>query len=187
MSLRCLPADCPMYVIPVMSGQRKEVHKYTYKLCWQYTGKKEYTRSLQERLWITEHTVTVLSLLYKLSNCLFHTSLLQSAEGQQNRKQSLVKLHINMKYFTETRNLATTIIIRNAFQPSKKAALSVHRNQKDLLSLVSAYKVVYSHTRYCLMKPYTENSALKIDNGKYASGGKSTNVIKCSLFCSKEM
>lgn len=52
-----LPADCPTYVTPVMSEQRKEAHKYTYKLCWQYTGKKEYTRPLEERLRITEHTV----------------------------------------------------------------------------------------------------------------------------------
>lgn len=125
--------------------------------------------------------------------CLFHTTLLQSTEGQQNRKQSLVKLHINMKYFTNMRNLATTIIIRNTFQTSKKEALSVHRNQKDLLSLVSAYKVVYPHTQYCLMKPYTENSAelkhlmLEIYNGKYTSEGKSTNAIKCSLFCSRDV
>lgn len=39
--------------------------------------------------------VTVLGLLYKLwallSNCLFCTSLLQSAKGQQNRKQSPLK------------------------------------------------------------------------------------------------
>lgn len=98
-----------------------------------------------------------------------------------------------MKYFTKMRNLATTIIIRNTFQTSKNEALGVHRNQKDLLSLVSAYKVVYPHTQNCLMKPYTENSAelkhlmLEIYNGKYTSGGKSTNVIKCSLFCSQEM
>jgi len=83
--------------------------------------------------------------------------------------------------------------MRNAFQTSKKAALGVHINQKDLLLLASAYRVVHSHTQYCLTKPHAESSAelndliLKIHTGKHAYRGKSKNVIKCSLLCSKEM
>lgn len=81
-----------------------------------------------------------------------------------------------MKFFT-----ASTITTKNT---EKIEAFSVQRNQKDLLSLVSAYKVIYPHTLCCLVKPYTENSAeldqlvLKTYTGKYTYGGKSKNVIK---------
>lgn len=100
-----------------------------------------------------------------------------------------------MKYFTERRTLDITIITGNALQTIKikKEALNTSRNQKDLLSLASVSKAVYPNTPCCLTKPYAENSAelnhpvLKIHNGKYTYGSKSKNMIKCSLFCSKEM
>lgn len=64
-----------------------------------------------------KHTVILLSLLYTPSNCLSHISLLQ--RGRKTREESLVKFHINTKYFTERRSLAITTTTRNALQTSK--------------------------------------------------------------------
>lgn len=127
--------------------------------------------------------VTVLGLLYKLwaplSNCLFCTSLLQSAKGQQNRKQSPLKPQT-----AQNISLLLPLSLKTPSKHRKKKRSSVQRNQNDLLSLVSAYEVIYSHTLCCLMKLYTENSAdldqlvLKTYTVKYTYGGKSKNVIK---------
>lgn len=134
MSLGFLPADCPRYVTPGTSGRRKEVHKYTCKLCWQCTGKGKHTRLLQKRLWIPEHTVTVFSPLY---------SLAAVSRGAAKRKQWWIKPNINMKYFTEMRSLATAIIIRNAFQTSKERSIQCSQKSKG-----------FAFTGFCLQNSF---------------------------------
>lgn len=46
----------------------------------------------------------------------------------------------------------------------KKEALNIPRNQKDLLTVASVYKAVYPNTPCCLIKLYTETSAVKSYN-----------------------